>query len=580
MHSPMRHSTFHIRHLAASLLLVPCALLAAAPPPELTVLRTQYEKLLAERVTAPFDAAKADLDAKFTAALDRIADEAKKEGKLDAVLAILEDKKRLASKFPLPEDDDATPDSLKKLRVIYREQLQKLEEQRTANHGAILPSYTAKLQALETTLTKADRVDEAKEVMTYREALATPGSTGAATPPMTAEPRTASASTAGGAANSSARIKGDDRKAAEWVLGYAVDGTQTSVTVKESSGNKTCRTAAELPKGKFVIVSFHLDGWGKPLPKPVTDEDMMNLAGLAGLKWFQLNKIGITDEGLRFAATCPELERVVLHNLNLTDGMFPHLTGLKKLNEILFNNAGRQITGVGLIHIKAAPLTALEFLSTGFSDEGMPHLASFKQLRRLSISGTPVTDAGLATLAGMKSLVSLHVLSTSVTIPALINLKGLDLSNLSVGSMANWKETSAQLPSLAAAFPNVVEFTMPRGGTFTGEDLAPLAAAFPKLKRLTAQEAKLEAGAAQAIAKLAKLEELNVWKSTATDDDVAAWQHLKSLHVISLGGTQITDAALEVLARHKPLDKLDAANTQTTPAGLAAFKKKRPDVKM
>ena len=143
-------------------------ILPAAPPPELTVLRTQYEKVLAERVTAPFDAAKADLDAKFTGALDRIADEAKKEGKLDAVLAILEDKKRLASKFPLPDDDDATPDSLKKLRGIYREQLTKLEEQRTANHTGILPAYTEKLKSLETTLTKADRIDEAREVMSYR----------------------------------------------------------------------------------------------------------------------------------------------------------------------------------------------------------------------------------------------------------------------------------------------------------------------------------------------------------------------------------------------------------------------------
>ena len=126
------------------------------------MLRTQYEKVLAERVTAPFEAALGALNTKFTAALDRVADEAKTAGKLDAVLAILEDKKRLASKFPLPEDDDATPDSLKKLRAIYREQLQKLEDQRTANHGAILPAYTAKLQALETTLTKADRIDEAK----------------------------------------------------------------------------------------------------------------------------------------------------------------------------------------------------------------------------------------------------------------------------------------------------------------------------------------------------------------------------------------------------------------------------------
>ena len=46
------------------------SLLFAAQPPELTVLRQQYDKVVAERVTTVFDASKAALDAKFTTALD------------------------------------------------------------------------------------------------------------------------------------------------------------------------------------------------------------------------------------------------------------------------------------------------------------------------------------------------------------------------------------------------------------------------------------------------------------------------------------------------------------------------------
>ena len=148
--------------------------LSAAPPPELTVLRQQYEKALAERVTAPFDANKTVLDAKFTTALDAALAEAQKTGKLDDVLAIEDDRKRITGKQPLPDTDDAkTPEPLKKLRAIYREQIKKLDDQRGTSHTALLAGYTVKLQDLETTLTKAGRIDEAKELRDYRTALST-----------------------------------------------------------------------------------------------------------------------------------------------------------------------------------------------------------------------------------------------------------------------------------------------------------------------------------------------------------------------------------------------------------------------
>ncbi|MBX7209990.1 MAG: hypothetical protein K1X78_16855 [Verrucomicrobiaceae bacterium] len=153
------------------MLLAPCSLLPAAQPPELTVLRTQYDKAVAERVSAPFEAALAALNGKFNAALENASAAAKQTGKLDDVLAIEEDKKLIAAGQVLPEDDARTPESLKKLRSIYREQWKKLDEQRMANHNAILPSYIARLQELEATLTKADRIDEAKELRQYREGL-------------------------------------------------------------------------------------------------------------------------------------------------------------------------------------------------------------------------------------------------------------------------------------------------------------------------------------------------------------------------------------------------------------------------
>ena len=142
-----------------------------AAPPELTVLRQQYDKAYAERVSAVFDASKASLDAKFTVALDNAITTAKASGDLPTVLAIQEDKKAIEAKQDLPADAETTPAALKNFRAIYREQVSKLTEQRTANTAALLAPYAAKLQQLEATLTKNDRVEEAKEVMDYRVSL-------------------------------------------------------------------------------------------------------------------------------------------------------------------------------------------------------------------------------------------------------------------------------------------------------------------------------------------------------------------------------------------------------------------------
>ncbi len=146
----------------------------AAPPPELIALQQQYEFLVAERVTSPYDTGIETLNAKFLSALTNAGDEAKKAGKLPEVLALEEDKKRIMSKMPLSEkDEETTPETVKKLRNVYRTESAKIALQRTAAFAALVPAYTAKLKALESTLTKTDRLVEAQEVMQYRDGLGT-----------------------------------------------------------------------------------------------------------------------------------------------------------------------------------------------------------------------------------------------------------------------------------------------------------------------------------------------------------------------------------------------------------------------
>ncbi len=163
------------RDLLLVLLFVATGAIAdAASPKELIQLQQQYAFLVAERVSSPYDKGMEGLSAKFLIALTSAEEEAKKAGRLPEVIAIEEEKKLIANNESPPEgDDEATPAPLKKLRAVYRSEVGKLSQQRSAAQAGLLAAYTINLQALESTLTKTDRVEEAKEVMQYRKGLET-----------------------------------------------------------------------------------------------------------------------------------------------------------------------------------------------------------------------------------------------------------------------------------------------------------------------------------------------------------------------------------------------------------------------
>lgn len=230
------------------------ALSPAAPPPELTVLRQQYDKAYAEHVTAVFDANKAALDAKFTSALDNAISTAKGAGELKTVLALEAEKNRLTDKLPMPADDNGGPEALQKLRSIYQEQLTKLEEARTTNHSALLPAYTAKLQQLEVTLTKADRVAEAAEVLTYREGLNVGSISTAATAPA-AIPSTAPSPSASPSSPAPRLAKAQKAENTKRLIQWALANGH-AITIKLVGKEQRIEPGAGLPDGESILVSI------------------------------------------------------------------------------------------------------------------------------------------------------------------------------------------------------------------------------------------------------------------------------------------------------------------------------------
>lgn len=145
---------------------------AANLPPELNTLDTQFQKLQAERVSAPFDAELAKLNTGYLGGLDREMAKEKAAGHLDDVLALEEEKNLIAKKQPVPEsDDDKTSTILKGLRATYRTAYAKLASQRAVNLKTLSDPLEKRLAQMEADFTKADRLADAKVVRGYRAAL-------------------------------------------------------------------------------------------------------------------------------------------------------------------------------------------------------------------------------------------------------------------------------------------------------------------------------------------------------------------------------------------------------------------------
>ena len=364
----------------------------AAPPPELTILRQQYDKVVAERVTAPFDASLVELNAKFATALDAAATEAKKVGNLDDVLAIQADRKCIAEKQPLPSEDvEGTPEPLKKLRRIYRDQFARLKEQCTTSAATLITPYATKLQQLEVILTQADRIKEAQELKTYRLAL---------TPVQTAQPLREEPLASTGAANPEARPsntaadtsklpKGDPRKAAEWVLGLG-----GNVSVREEGKDVKVTKIDELPKGRLTLVrvqlNSHFEGY-----HPITDQDMMMLARQPDLESVALFELPLTDEGLKFMPTCPNMKFLETDGIQVTGNILTGWASLKQLQRLNIANS-REFRGENFEYLKQLPLDNLNVKGTAVNDDDLLVIAKLKKLRILNIISTKITDAGLA----------------------------------------------------------------------------------------------------------------------------------------------------------------------------------------
>jgi RNA polymerase sigma factor (sigma-70 family) len=178
------------------------------------------------------------------------------------------------------------------------------------------------------------------------------------------------------------------------------------------------------------------------------------------------------------------------------------------------------------------------------SDEDLACLKGVRQLRHLSLYGSPVTDAGLAHLQGLTTLRELDLALTKVTDAGLARLKGL-----------------AQLQSLSLMVTQVSDAGLVH------------LRAFPRLQTLVLRGTKVTDAGLATLQRLSQLQVLELADTRVTDAGLARLRDLTQLRSLGLEGTRISDAGLSALEGLTGLETLALIKTPVTDRGLTHLRK-------
>jgi len=114
-------------------------------------------------------------------------------------------------------------------------------------------------------------------------------------------------------------------------------------------------------------VQVDLDG------SQVTDDDLVQIGGLASLEVLDLNRTKVTDAGIARLNGLSGLKWLRLYRTHVTDAGLAHLTGLKNLERL--NLLGTQVTDAGLVHLSGlAKLETVDLNDTQVSSDGIRFL--------------------------------------------------------------------------------------------------------------------------------------------------------------------------------------------------------------
>jgi len=593
-----------------------------APPPadpvsqRLAQLEQQFLAAYEKQAGDAHKAAVADLNTKFTAALDRSIATVSQAGKLDEALALRNEKTLIQTSGAVPEEDvEDTLETLKTLRKTYRSTMATLLATRDKNAAPLHAAYDRALAAYQEELTKVQKLDEALRVKAVREHVtaqretSTPSvpSSPTATTKTPAAPLGSSGKTPVPVAPTALPLPADKvlplpvpatqeeiRKLCEWV--HQKGG---SVRLRIDGRDVTFEKNDALPKGRLTLV--HVGVYQLSFEENDNERQWFTLMG----RVTDLESMGYSkNPGMMPVEDLRGLTKA--KSLNLTpaavdDAAFAHLSGLKNLESLDVGGYGmKQFTGEGLGYI-TENLQELSTNSPTLTAKGLAYLPRFKKLRRLVLSGSSVTDAMLQGLAALPELEELEVADTKLDgsflafLPAKSKLKRLFLESVQSFKPEHLvhltKLKNLEILSLPPCDPGPVgmaaiakldllrELIFTFNTTFTGEPVKGLKG-FASLQFIDLHVAPLtDAGLEEIAAAMPGLTRLALSqdsrnKGVITPEGFGAFLgRLRSLTALQLGGEGITDDWMPAIAQAKALDYLMLTGAQITDQGLVPLMK-------
>ncbi len=301
----------------------------------------------------------------------------------------------------------------------------------------------------------------------------------------------------------------------------------------------------------------------------VTDAGLTALKGVQDLKHVYLGRTRVTAVGLGWLVDRARLIDLGLESTAMGDEAIDCLQGEDRLFSLLLD--GTRVTDAGVARL--AESRTLQWLSlddTSIGDLSLASLAKVPQLTQLWLDGTQITAQGLASLENLK-LQFLGLNRTALgdeAVPALVKLRGLDRLDLQQTRL-----TDAGLAGLLA-LPALNTLTL-NGTQVSGAGFCRAAErghlARSALKELAISDTRLNDDAMACVARIPRLE--NLWarntQITAKGLRPLAACPLKKL---DLAGATVGDDALEVLAPMKSLRILNLDETRISDAGIPALK--------
>jgi hypothetical protein len=294
----------------------------------------------------------------------------------------------------------------------------------------------------------------------------------------------------------------------------------------------------------------------------ITDDDLAKIAQLDQLQKLNLSYTKISDLGLEHLRPLRHVTYLNCYYCEyLSDGGIAFLKQWDNLEYL--NVRGTEVTSRVFEHL--SNMKKLKTLDVGCSrvnDDGFDALASLEKLEELHIGGDKMTGRALPLLRLLPSLKRLDVDGSQRTDSG---RWGLMLSDVNIESLS----ALTQLESLKMGGALVTDAGM--------KALEPLV----NLQSLDLSKMDITAQGIEPLTKLPKLRRISLWHSARIDDKAAQYLlRMKSLEILDVSDTSVTDKLLDQLEGMKQLKALFIAGAKVTPERVEKFRKSRPDCRV